>query len=280
MMKKIILGFIYTFICPHVCFAASAQTQEGAWWQDKAFQLLVHEEVIDKNKRPKVKIVNYNKMIFDDPEMVKEFKTRYRESFGYATQDQNFYQNNYHNTVIYDIDGVKLGPEQDISRQQEYGAFVVKRLSEHHVDNYFKSSESLKPVYELKEKLQNVNVEVRKGYTLKLKYSLSGNYAQLKVTNPYDIKSYLTFEMNKSSFGPSSILETICHLGFNYSKNRYFEANYAFNTATLTFTNSQALTSKLSASVVAKVYFNDEQSEILEDKTKENILLLGFNYQY
>lgn len=275
-MKYKILGLICLYLGPCACLASQAKS----WWEDASFQSLIYEDVIDKNKKPQVKIVNYNKMIFDDPEMVKEFKTRYRETFGYANQDRNLYQNNYHNVVRYDIDGVKIGQEEDFSKQREYGAFIIKRLSEHHVDNYFKSSESLRPVYELKDKLQNVDVEIKKGYKLKLKYSLSGNYAQLKVDNPYDVKSYMTFEMNKSAFGPTSVLETICHLGFDYSKNRYFEANYAFNTATLTLTNTQALSSKLSASVIAKTYFNEEESRILEDKTKEHLLIVGFNYQY
>lgn len=276
-MKYKIFGFLCLYICPCACFASETVS---AWWKDKSFQKLVHEEVIDKNKKPQVKIVNYNKLIFDDPEMVKEFKTRYRETFGYANQDRNLYQNNYHNQVLYDIDGVKMGVEDGYSKQREYGAFVIKRLSEHHVDNYFKSSESLRPVYEMKEKLQNVDVELKKGYKLKLKYSLSGNYAQLKVTNPYDIMSYLSFEMDKSSFGPTSVLETLCHIGFDYSKRRYFEASYAFNTATLTLTNTQSLTDRLSASLITKTYFNETESEILEDKTKQHLLLVGFNYQY
>ena len=48
------------------------------------------------------------------------------------------------------------------AHQSDYGQYVLRRLSEYHVDNFAKSDPSVRPLWEAKEKLSKVNVQVQK----------------------------------------------------------------------------------------------------------------------
>ena len=123
--------------------------------------------------------------IFDD-RLTKEFQIRYEEEFGRTAAEQ-FYNVPNPCTEFEYTPGTVVTVEEDSRRQREYGNFVIRRLTEYHLDRYFKNSEDLKPVYELKEKASNVQLKTKQGFGVKLRYSLSGSSFRAQILNPYKV---------------------------------------------------------------------------------------------
>ncbi|PWU12844.1 MAG: hypothetical protein C5B49_15600 [Bdellovibrio sp.] len=116
-------------------------------------------------------------------QLIKEFRTRYQEKFGYVDTDG----------MAFAADRLTGGAEgggamQDMQAQNEerrkYAEYVVKRLGEWHFDQYMKSDPSMRPVYEAKEKLSHVQLEVAQETKVQAKYSISDNSVEVEVANP------------------------------------------------------------------------------------------------
>jgi hypothetical protein len=142
-------------------------------------------------------------LIFNQ-QLSKEFKNKYREKFGELDTESIVYQPTKFNQID-ENRGANQKIETANSKRKEFGEFMIKRLSEWHVDNYFKTDPTMRPVYELKEKLSNVEVQVTKQTKINIQYSLSSNEADLVIDNPYFDKSKVTLVMNSKQFGPGPV---------------------------------------------------------------------------
>ncbi|MCB9027205.1 MAG: hypothetical protein H6625_12860 [Bdellovibrionaceae bacterium] len=187
------------------------------------------------------------KMIFV-PRLTKEFKERYEQTFGFTDIQRNVSVPNQYAEQEYQP-GVWVTPEEDQRRRESFGNYMVKRLTEHHVDEYFKSNPSVRPIYELKEKISHIDLEVKKGYKVYLHYSYSGNYLNLKVDNPYDVQSRITLEMNPEQVGPSEVQEARLFLGYNLSNDVIISTDYTFNDGDLSIIGSRYLGNQIYASL-------------------------------
>ncbi len=197
--------------------------------------------------RPNREVKPLNKIIFA-PNLTKEFKMRYEQTFGYTDIQRNLNAPNQHAEQEY-LPGVWVTPVEDQERRQAFGNYMIKRLSEHHVDNYIKSNPSIRPVYELKERVSNLDLEVKKGYKVKINYSFSGNFLNLYVDNPYDVKTRLTMEMDPNKVGPTEVYETRLFIGYGLTSQVTVSTDYTFVDGDLSLIGTRYLGNNLYATI-------------------------------
>lgn len=149
--------------------------------------------------------------------VTKEFQMRYEERFG-QTRTEQFISipSRFFETQVQP--GQYRTLQEEVLEQRRFGNFMIKRLIEVHVDKYMKENPSARPVYELKEKLSNVDVQVRPGYKFKFKYSLSSNEFDVLMENPQKIYNKVSIRMGTN--------ETLVFLGYPITKTINLVSNY------------------------------------------------------
>ncbi len=159
----------------------------------------------------------------------KEFKERYEEKFGRSEAERTYYHPNQYTTVQLSTaetqNGVVGSVEIENRERRSFAEYMLKRLAEYHVDNYAKSDPAIRPMWELKDKISKVNVEVAKGYKFDVNYSFSGNYLDLYFDNPY-VDSKLNIQMDPNDFGPSEVQESRWIIGRAVNPKTYVESVY------------------------------------------------------
>lgn len=123
----------------------------------------------------------------------RDFRDRYERDFG-RTQGEQIQQIP---SRFFDKDlgnGQFITNEEYTRRQEKFGNYMSKRLVEFHADKYMKDTPSGQRLYKFKEKVSNVTVETKKGFSYKFRYNLASNDLTLKVDNPYDVDSRVILE--------------------------------------------------------------------------------------
>ena len=211
-----------------------------------------------------------------DPKLTREFQNQYDIKFGRTDVERNLsYSNRF---TFYDYPGGKQETlEVHEQRQRDFANFMFRRLTEHHVDQWAKSNPDVRPVYELKDRISNVNVTVRQGYKLRFKYSYSGNYLDVKLENPYDIQTKVSFQM-KSGFGPSNVERTIYSVTYPISKITSVSAFQEVDRKSSTsLVYSRRLNKTLSGNVSAARGVPIDR-DIWETSPRQNLILLGLSW--
>lgn len=150
------------------------------------------------------KQVDLQEAIFNT-KLSKEFKEKYREKFGNIDTESILYKTSRFETLDENT-GFDSKVEAHYADRRTFAEYMLKRLSEYHFDNYFKSEPALRPAYEMKEKLSNIEVRVNQEVKLDFNYSFAGNTLDLIANNPW-IESKFIFEMDPHSFGPGPTQE-------------------------------------------------------------------------
>lgn len=135
-------------------------------------------------------------------ELSREFRTTYRDRFGQLDTESIAYQRTDFSRLEANKAHVRDIEAHNAARRA-YAEYMMKRLAEWHVDNYVKSEPAMRPVYEAKEKLKNVEVKVNQETKLRMQYSLAGNTMDFILENPY-VDSRLFVIMDPKAFGPTS----------------------------------------------------------------------------
>ncbi len=208
-----------------------------------------------------------------DLRIKKEFIERYRETFGYTEAERN-----YALPSIYSENSVAQGRsvESDNARaaRRSFAEYMFRRLGEHHLDSYFRSDPQLKSVWELKERISNVEVRVSEGFSFMTIYSFSGNYINIRANNPY-LPARLLLEMNPASFGPSNILEMTPSVEKQLSRTFHLQAFYKVRDGLFTLVGSKSLAPAMGATLSASTDFLPEGPA-----PQQNLILAGFSYIY
>ncbi|MDB2426031.1 hypothetical protein N9W41_00640 [bacterium] len=182
--------------------------------------------------------------------LVGEFDRKYKETFGENEIEQRFNTPVRSADIVYST-GQVVSLEEDFERQNIYGNFVVKRLTEYHIDEFANSNPSLRKVIELKKRMSHLNLEVKKGYKLSFNYSLSANSLDVKVKNPYDVYMRLSLKMDPDTFGPSEVLDEILYLGYSFENKTSLNASFNLRSSGLSISTRKKLSPDLSASITA-----------------------------
>ena len=155
----------------------------------------------------------------------REIKQKYEREFGRTNVERNTTAPLRFADLDY-INGARLTHEEDLRRQREFGEYMVRKLVEYRMDRYFNANPRVKPIYELKEKVSNVNIKSKGGYQFKVGYSYAGNHLKLQVVNPYKIKNRLILQMNPGSVVSADIRGYVIYLGYDLDKKKSLESYY------------------------------------------------------
>ncbi len=146
--------------------------------------------------KPAITAIPLKEKIFNS-EISKEFKDRYEDKFG-RTQAERVYNSPNKQTYYDDLYTLQGTPAQVDDQKREFGNYMMARLVEYHADNYLKSDPQMRPVYEAKERLSNVKVEVQE-VKFDIKYSLPGNLIDVMARAPW-FNTKITFSQNERLF--------------------------------------------------------------------------------
>lgn len=152
---------------------------------------------------PAIKERPLQDIIFNE-KLSKEFQDRYREKFGQLDTESIVYQPTKF-SVLDENRGAVLNIVTANDNRKKFGEYMLRRLTEWHVDNYFKTDPTMRPIYEMKEKLSHLEVKVTKETTVNAQYNFSDNSLDVIADSPYFDSSKLTLIMNPSAIGPSNV---------------------------------------------------------------------------
>lgn len=234
----------------------------------------------EKNKRdlemvliekPKPYRAPLDQVIFDQ-RLTREFQQQYEYRFG-VTQAQQVMNSpgRFDEYTYYNATNVSVQEYQKY--QRNFAEYMGRRLTEHHVDQWAKKDPDIRPIYEFKDKISNINMEVRKGYKLHWRYSFSGNYMDFRLDNPYDIYTKLTLQMNQAGFGPSSPDEIVYEVSYPVSKRLRLSALHRQEDGLYQLVGSRQMTASLSTTVTASV---DDRRE--GPTVQQNLFLIGLSW--
>ncbi len=181
-----------------------------------------------------------------DQKLTHEFRERYEQRFGYIDTDSMAFADRFTNF------SENRGANQDLATQNDnrkaFAEYMMKRLGEYHFDNYMKSDPTMRPVYEAKERLSNISVEVTAESKMVMNYAVADNSVELNYVNPY-VDSKLRTEMNPRQLGPGEIVENWIYIGKSLTKTVYLLTSYASKDGLAGVEVRKAYTPMLSSSV-------------------------------
>ncbi len=158
-------------------------------------------------------------------ELTNEFKERYRYEFGQTEAERiSFFPNpySYYEATGGEFSGTAL---EDSEKKRDFGVYMFRRLAEFHFDHYAKNEPAVRPVWELKERIRQVKVEVSPGYTLAANYSFSGNYLESSLVNPY-LTTKVVLLMDPKTTGPGPVMERWVSVQKQISPTVSIESHY------------------------------------------------------
>jgi hypothetical protein len=203
----------------------------------------------------------------------KEFTEKYEDKFGRTEEERIYYAPN-RDTYYNDVYGLHGTPQEISNQRRDFANFMVRRLAEFHLDDYMKNDPDARPLYEVKERISNVRVEVQK-FRFDMQYSIAGNTFDLNVISPYLDQSKLRLEFDPAAIGPTQIQESRLTLGRKITKTIGLETHYTFTEGVLSLVGSKTYTANFSSSLTASTFTNDSKKS-----TRESLYLAGIAYAF
>jgi hypothetical protein len=210
--------------------------------------------------------------IFNE-KLSREFRDRYDEKFGRTEVEQTYNSNN--RFTVYDETWGAGGTLQELSEErQRFGDYMLRRLLEYHVDNYAQNDPQVRVVWEAKERLSNVNIQVRQ-FRFDMNYQLAGNTFDFKIVNPWMSTARVRLQMNPGAFGPAPVDEAFISIGRTVSRQLALESHYAVTDGVISFIGRTPLTPSLGASLTASTFTRSSGLS-----RRESLYLAGLSYRF
>ncbi len=198
-----------------------------------------------------------------------EFETQYEQRFGRTEVERNLLPSRFDQ---YFYNGLYVSYEEDLARKKSFGEYMIRRVIEYHADAFFKESDQLRPVYEAKDKLSNIDVQVKQGYKINFRYNLSGNYLDAIFDNPYNVDFKMSYYLGSG--------EMITTLKYNLTDHVSVFADYRLISSVVRLTLSRAFTKALSANIQGTSYTaGTEGAETIDGYIRQNVVLVGLTYR-
>lgn len=231
--------------------------------------------------------VDLNSRIFTD-RLTKEFRERYQQQFGQTEAEQtitNPTRFTYYNGNATSLDGriakgtFQGSEEERLEAHRRFGNFMLRRMTEYHVDHYARSKPAVQKVYQVKEKLSDMKLEFNPRVKLKVDYRLSGNTVKLQLINPW-LDHDVLVEMD-DTFGPSEVKEVVFSVRVPVTTKTSFETYFRILENTLTLIGRRSLEQNLTATFTARsgrVLL--EPTDLVPTGPYEQLILAGLSWNY
>lgn len=201
-----------------------------------------------------------------DTQLTTEFSSRYKELFGNTAAEVN-YKNTQRFGAYDSAVGEWSNVQADQDKERAFAEYMGRRMLEYHIDNYSKSKPELKEAYEFKEKVTTQEVTVAPGYGIKSNYSISGNYLDIQLINPF-VGSRAKMDFGSSLSGP----ETRISVEKWVSTRVNIEGQYALNDGIGKLIGRRLLTTQSAVSLTGSTYFKNEGPSV-----REHLGILGYS---
>ncbi len=219
-------------------------------------------------ERPKEPPKHLQEVIFNE-KLSKEFQQQYAYKFGQSQAEQTLNTVGRQDGYTY-FTGRNVTLTQYRKDQQDFAEYMTRRLIEYHVDNWVKNDPEMRPVYELKDRVSNVNVQLKNGYKFEWKYNFAGPNMEAKVKNPYNVDVKVRMEMTGIISSPK---EMIYSLGYQFTPRVRADVLERQTDGSSQLVISRRMTSNISASVTA---LQDRSDAGLS--SKQEIYLVGLSW--
>lgn len=210
--------------------------------------------------------------IFNE-KLSKEFNDEYYEKFGRTEAERVYYSPNRF-TYYNDAFGLRGSPQEVSDERKRFGEYMVRRLAEFHIDDYMKNDPSARTLYEIKERVSNVKVEVNQ-FKFDMQYGLAGNTFDMVVGNPWLSVAKLRLQMDPASFGPGQVDEMIITLGRPITQRIKVESYWAMTDGIVSLVGTRKLSETLSTTLTASTFTKETGTS-----TRESLYLSGVSYVF
>lgn len=227
----------------------------------KDIELVLLEQPKDPPQKSKTALVS--------DKLSREFKIQYEYRFGQTQAEQVINSPGQFDEYSY-YTGNNITLKQYRKYQQNFAEYMVRRLTEYHVDNWAKNDPSIRPMYEFKDKISNINMQVRKGYKFKWKYNFSGPSMDFALENPYDIDSKVRVDMSGIISAPR---EVIYSFGYQVNPRVHTAFLHKSDDGIYQVVASRRLNRSVTASITASKDTRKEGPNYQQD-----LFLLGFSW--
>jgi hypothetical protein len=205
---------------------------------------------------PPPKATNLQDKIFNQ-ELTKEFRKKYIEQFGSIDADSLNYRDPVYAGFSDDNRAGVIADQNSINARAAFGQYMVKRLTEWHVDHFIKDDPQMRPIYEAKEKLSHTEVKFNPETKLEAQYDLSANTMDFKLINPF-MDSKVTVYMDPSAFGPSTNIENKLFLGKQLDKKTRVNVTATTNDGIASLEFLRSIRGNMSANIISSTFFKDQ----------------------
>lgn len=197
----------------------------------------------------------------------KEFKDQYAYRFG-QTNSEQLLQPKRDDQYLY-YTGERLTVQQYADKQKQFAEFMVRRLTEFHIDDYAKHDRDFRQVYELKDRVSNLDVKVA-SYKFLWKYNFAGPSMDINVKNPYDIDFKVRMEMDGIISSPSEYIYTV-----GYAINPRISTKFVHRQKDGLYQSiwSRRMTKHISTSITGSV-----DTKVFGPVQQQNLFLVGLSW--
>jgi hypothetical protein len=238
---------------PHPGYISGVEKQNS----DSGIEVPVVVKPADDGPTLREKIFN--------PELSKEFKDRYEDKFG-RTEPERIYNSPNKYTYYDDLYTLQGTQEQVNTQKRDFGDYMIRRLIEYHADRYAKSDPQVRPLWEAKERLSQVKVEVQE-VKFDAKYSLAGNILDLRARSPwFDTKVSLILRGATPN-------ETIVSVTRDLSASLNIEGRFLSSDAKTTTILSKKIRPNLASTLTFSTFTGDSILSV-----RETLYLAGIGY--
>lgn len=224
---------------------------------------IVHDIVIFTPPPPQGKMLKDR--IFNE-KLTREFTERYEAKFGRTEQLRVF---NSPNRLTYydDLFGFHGTAQEDNEEHRRFGNFMLRRLAEFHIENYAKSDPKVRPIWEAKERISQVKLQVGPRVRFQAKYSLSANSADIKIDNPI-ANAKVSLQL-----GGGSVEETTISLARPITSTISAESHYALTDGIISLIGRKSLSPTLGLSATTSTYTHRHGTSV-----RESLYVAGVSY--
>jgi hypothetical protein len=269
---RLVLGFGVALAIPSTGFAARDYEPHNGYLESVQGERDIKYSDLELLPPLPAEGPSLRERIFNES-LSKEFRDKYYEKFG-RTEIERIYLSPNRSTYYNDVYGLKGTPQEINDERKRFGDFMLRRLAEVHVDDYLKNDPKARPIYEAKQAISNIKVEVQQ-FRFDMQYGLAGNTFDLIVINPYLATTKVRLEMDPGGFGPGPVNETLVTLGNPVTKTIDVEAQWKTNDGIASLVGRKSLTPALTSSLTLSTFTKDEGPS-----TRESLYLAGLGYSF
>lgn len=267
-LKALLLGFYVA--SASLCFA-QAEAHPGYTFDVKSEREMRPVEISVVEEPKEVVKTDYQKLIFTE-KLTEEFKVKYKEKFGHTQAEIQLNPANKYAMTQYSASIVYTAEEARYENQL-FGEYMFRRLVEFHVDQYFKGNPTMRKVYEVKDRISNVDMEVKQGYKLKLNYNLADNSVNVSLENPYKLENKFVIQMDPKAFWFSDVHERIIFVRYQFDKVHSLASNYKIVDGIISVIGERKVSPALTTNITGQTFVHEEGESI-----RDNRLIVGFTY--